>query len=64
MWLQRNISLPVGRIEARRHVEFIGVELVSGVEIAASVEKAAAGLVEKAVAGLHTVRVECELCAG
>jgi hypothetical protein len=50
-------------MEARLHVEFIGVELISGVEITASVEKAAADPVEKAVVGLHTMRVERELCA-
>ena len=38
-------------MEARRHVEFTGVELTRGVEIAAPVEKTATGLVEKAAAG-------------
>jgi hypothetical protein len=63
MRLQRNISLSLGRMEARLHVEFIGVELISGVEITASVEKATTDPVEKAVVGLHTMRVERELCA-
>jgi hypothetical protein len=48
MRFQRNISLLLG-MEARRHVEFIGVELASGAEFAAPVEKATAagGAVER-----------------
>jgi hypothetical protein len=38
-------------MEARRRVEFTGVQLVSGMEITASVEKITAGPVEKVVAG-------------
>ena len=45
-------------------MEFTGVKLAGGVEVAAPVKKAATGPVEKAAAGLHTVRVERELCAG
>jgi hypothetical protein len=37
-------------------VKFTGVEVAGGAEIAA--------LVEKAVAGLHNVRVERKLCVG
>jgi hypothetical protein len=51
MRFQRNISLLLGRMEARRRVKFIGVQLVGGAEITASVEKVTAGPVEKAVAG-------------
>jgi hypothetical protein len=50
--------------EARRRVEFTGVELIGNAEIIASWEKAMTGSVEKAVTGLHIVRVERELCAG
>jgi hypothetical protein len=46
------------------HVEFTGVELASGAKIATLVEKAAAGPVEKATAGLHIVQVEREQCEG
>jgi hypothetical protein len=45
-------------------VEFTGVELIYGAELAAPMEKVAASLVEKAAAGLHIVRMEHELCAG
>jgi hypothetical protein len=45
-------------------VEFTGVELAGGAEIGASVEKTAAGPVEKTTVGLHTVQVECKQCAG
>jgi hypothetical protein len=38
-------------MEARRCVEFTGVQLVGGMEITASVEKVTAGPVEKAVTG-------------
>jgi hypothetical protein len=58
MRFQQNISLLLGRMEARRHVEFTGVEL------ATPAVKAVADLVEKAAAGLHTMHVECELCVG
>ena len=51
-------------MEARLHVEFTGVELTRGVEIAAPVEKVVVGVVQKAAGGLHTVWVERELCAG
>ena len=58
MHFQHNISLLFGRIEARRHAEFTGVEL------AAPVEKAAADLarvitapVEKAVRTLEKAAV-------
>ena len=61
MRFQHKISLVLGRMEARRRVEFTGIELAGGAEIAAPVEKAATGPVEKAVVGLHTVRVEREL---
>jgi inactivated superfamily I helicase len=37
-------------MEARRPVEFTDVELAGGLDLAASVEKATAGLVEKVVA--------------
>ena len=50
-------------MEARRRVKFTGVDIASGANLAAMVEKAAARLVKKAAAGLHTVRVERELCA-
>jgi hypothetical protein len=39
-------------IEARRRVEFTGLELAGVAELVASVEKAVTGPVEKAVAGL------------
>jgi hypothetical protein len=52
---QRNISLLFGRMGARWSVEFNGVEITGGGEIVT--------LVEKAAAGLHTMRVEHELCA-
>jgi len=41
-----NISLPLGRMEARQHVEFTG-----GAELAVPVEKTTIDPVEKAVAG-------------
>jgi hypothetical protein len=41
MRFQRNISLLLGRMEARRRVEFIGAELAGGVEITAPVESCA-----------------------
>jgi hypothetical protein len=59
----RSISLLLGRIKARHRVEFTGVELACGADHTALVEKAAAGLVEKAATGLHIVWVERELCA-
>jgi hypothetical protein len=43
MRFQRNISLLLGRMEDHRRVEFTGVELTGSAEIAALVEKAAAG---------------------
>ena len=61
---QRNTFLLLGGMEAHRRVEFTGVELAGGTEIAAPVEKATAGSVEKPALSLHTVRVEHELCAG
>jgi hypothetical protein len=64
MRFQRNISLLHERTEAPRHVKFTIVEFADGVEIAAPVEKVAVGPTKKAVSGLHTVQVECELCAG
>jgi hypothetical protein len=64
MWFQCNISLLLGRMEARRHVEFTVVELVGGAELAAPVEKAMAGSVENVAAGLHTAQVEHDLCVG
>jgi hypothetical protein len=64
MRFECNLSLLLGRMEARRRVDFTGVELASSVEIASLVEKATAGSVEKAVADLRTVQVERELCAG
>jgi hypothetical protein len=51
MRFQRNISLLLGRMEARRRIEFTGVQLDGGMEITASVEKVTAGPVEKDVAG-------------
>jgi hypothetical protein len=60
-----SISLMLGRMEARQHVEFIGVELAGGVEIIT--------LVGKVTMDLHTVPVEregargklrCEPCMG
>jgi hypothetical protein len=42
-------------MEACRHVEFTGVELIGGAELAALVEKDAASPVEKAAAGPHTL---------
>jgi len=48
----QSIPLMFGRMEARRHVEFTGIELDDGVDLGALVKKAAAGLVEH------------ELCAG
>jgi hypothetical protein len=48
--------------EARRRVEFTGVELIGNAEIIASGEKAMTGSVEKTVIGLRIVRVERELC--
>jgi hypothetical protein len=59
-----NISLLLGRMKARRCVEFTDVNLACGVELATPVEKAVAGPMEKAAIGLHTVRVERELCVG
>jgi hypothetical protein len=56
MLFQRNISLLLGRMETHRRVEFTGIELTGGADLAA--------LVEKATAGLHTARVERELCVG
>jgi hypothetical protein len=56
MLFQRNISLLLGRMKTRRRVEFTGVELAGGADLAA--------LVEKAVAGLHVARVEHKLCVG
>ena len=50
MHFQRNISLLFGKMEAHCCVEFTGVELIGGVELAAPVEKVAAGPVEKAAA--------------
>jgi hypothetical protein len=47
-------------MEARRCVEFTGVELVGGAKLAALVEKAAAGPVEKTVVGPCTL----EGCGG
>jgi hypothetical protein len=44
-------------------VEFTGVELASNAGIAAPLDKATIGPVEKVTTGLHTVRVERELCA-
>jgi hypothetical protein len=38
-------------MEARWHVKFTGVELASGAELAAPIEKATTGPVEKATAG-------------
>jgi hypothetical protein len=38
-------------MEARRPVEFIDVELANGAKLAAPVEKAVAGLVEKTAMG-------------
>jgi hypothetical protein len=43
MWFQRNISLLLERMEDRRRVEFTGVELTGSTEIAAPMEKVAAG---------------------
>jgi hypothetical protein len=60
----RSISLLLGRIKTRHRVEFTGVELAYGADHTALVEKAAAGPMEKAAAGLHIVWVERELCAG
>jgi hypothetical protein len=45
-------------------VKFTGVDLARGANLAALVEKAAAGPVEKATVGLHIVQVERKLCAG
>jgi hypothetical protein len=59
-----DISLLLGRMEARRRVKSISVELAGGAELAALVEKATADPVEKALAGLHTKQVEREMCAG
>jgi hypothetical protein len=59
-----DISLLLERMEARRRVKSTSVELTGGAELATSVEKAAADPVEKALAGLHTKRVEREMCAG
>jgi hypothetical protein len=56
MQFQYNISLLLGRMKARRRVEFTDVEHAGGAEIAT--------LVEKAAAGLHTMWAECKLCAG
>jgi hypothetical protein len=65
MQFQRNISLLLRIMEARRRVEFTGVELTGDAELTALEEKATAGgPVEKAVLGLHTVRVKRELCVG
>jgi hypothetical protein len=65
MQFQRNISLLLGIMEARRRVEFTGVELAGGAELTALEEKAVAGgPVEKVVLGLHTMRVKCELYVG
>ena len=64
MRFQRNISLLFGRMEARRRVKFTDVELAGGADLAALVEKATVGPMEKAVVGLHNMRVEHELCAG
>jgi hypothetical protein len=38
MLFQRNISLLLGRIETRRRVEFTGVELAGGADLAALVK--------------------------
>jgi hypothetical protein len=59
-----NISLLLRRMEAHRRVKFTSVELAGGAKLAAPVEKATADPVEKALAGLHTKRVEREMCAG
>jgi hypothetical protein len=48
-----NISLFLERMEARRRVEFTGAKLAGGTELAALLEKAAAGPVEKATAGRY-----------
>jgi hypothetical protein len=62
MWFQRNISLLLGRMEARRRVEFTVVELDGGAKLAAPVEKTAAGPAENAAASFHTAQVERDLC--
>ena len=49
MRFQRNISL------ARRHVEFTGVELANGAELAAPVEKAAMDLARVVTAPMEKV---------
>ena len=51
-------------MEAHRRVKFTDVELAGGADLAALMEKVAVGPVEKAVAGLHNMRVERELCTG
>ena len=45
-------------------MEFTGIELAGGMDLAALMEKVATGSVEKAVTSLRTVLVERELCAG
>jgi hypothetical protein len=45
-------------------VKFTVVELAGGAELAAPVEKAAAGPAENVAASLHTVQVESDLCVG
>jgi hypothetical protein len=63
MWFQRNISILFGRMDARRRVQFTGVQLASSAEIVAPMEKATIGSVEKAATDFHAMRVERELCA-
>jgi hypothetical protein len=70
----KHLKQTLGRMEARRRVNFTGVELVGDTEITALMEKATTGLVEKAAVGLHTVlvvssvascargKLRCELC--
>jgi hypothetical protein len=50
-------------MEARRRVEFTGVELAGGAEITAPVEKTVTGPVEMAATGLYTAG-GAQLCVG
>ena len=59
MRFQRNISLLLEIMEARRSVEFTGVELTGGAEITALVEKATTSPLEKAAASCALAELRC-----
>ena len=51
-------------MEADCCLEFTGIELATGMDLVALVEKVVTGSVEKAMMSLHDVMLEHELCAG